>query len=44
MLIGSVILGSITLSFMPLAKTYPELLISIALGISGAFVPPALTC
>jgi MFS family permease len=43
MLIGSVILGSITLSFMPLAKTYPELiLISIALGISGAFVPPAL--
>ena len=43
LLIGAVILGSITLSFMPLAETYVELiLISIALGLAGAFVPPAL--
>tara|TARA_B100001250_G_scaffold410246_1_gene436284 strand:- start:5250 stop:6479 length:1230 start_codon:yes stop_codon:yes gene_type:complete len=43
LLIGAVIFGSITLSFMPLAQTYLELIfISIALGLAGAFVPPAL--
>ena len=43
MLIGAVVLGSITLAFMPMAETYWELIfISFALGLAGAYVPPAL--